>query len=295
MGNLEEQKKDSLYETEERDLVSVDEQPHHRSLLFSLFAFLSQLKSLLLTMLPFILFGLLYNSMRYCPNYLFGDIDIRGIYETEREWFGIGILTPNEWWAVHATPVLDFLAGCFYLMWVPLPVVFGIWLFFTGRRELCFRYSCAFLFINILGFIGYYLHPAAPPWYVAKFGFDPLFDTGGDAAGLVRFDALIGLPVFQTIYSGNSNVFAAVPSLHAAYCPVAAFYALKAGDSWWSLVLGIFSIGIWWTAVYSAHHYVIDVLLGILVLILGLILFERMLMRWLWWQAWMRRYVRRLK
>ena len=247
-----------------------------------------------MAMLPFILFGLLYDSMRYYPNYLFGTIDIRGIYETEREWFGIGGLTPNEWWAVHAVPVLDFLAGCFYLMWVPLPVAFGIWLFCTGRRQLCFRYACAFLFINIIGFIGYYLHPAAPPWYVAKFGFEPLFDTGGDVAGLGRFDQLIGLPIFQSIYVNNSNVFAAVPSLHAAYCPIATYYALKAGDRWWALLLAVFSIGIWWTAVYSGHHYTIDVLLGILVLVLGLTLFERVLMRWPWWLKWMARYAKYL-
>ena len=119
---------------------------------------------LVLAMLPFILFGLLYDSMRYFPNYKFGSIDIRGIYEAERHWFGIGGLTPNEWWLQHTQPVLDLLSGCFYLMWVPLPIAFGIWLFATGRRELCFRYASAFLFVNILGFIGYYIHPAAPPW-----------------------------------------------------------------------------------------------------------------------------------
>lgn len=253
------------------------------------------LLKLVLAMLPFIIFGLLYDSMRYYPNYLFGDIDIRGIYATEKAWFGIRGLTPNEWWALHTAPLLDFLSGCFYLMWVPLPVMFGIWLFCTGRRELCFRYASAFLFVNIIGFIGYYIHPAAPPWYVEKFGFEPLFNTGGDVAGLGRFDQLVGFPVFHSIYVNNSNVFAAVPSLHAAYCPIACFYALKTPSRPWAVVLAVFSAGIWWTAVYSGHHYTIDVLLGILTMILGLCLYERVLMRWPLWQKWLQKYTNMLQ
>ena len=245
---------------------------------------------LVMAMLPFILFGLLYDSMRYYPNYLFGDIDIQGIYDTEKAWFGIGDgaarLTPNEWFTLHATAVADFMAGIFYLCWVPLPVAFGFYLFFSGRREQAFRFASAFLFVNIIGFIGYYIHPAAPPWYVEKFGFEPIFNTGGYTAGLGRFDALVGFPVFGSIYVNNSNVFAAVPSLHAAYCPIAFFYSLYASRQdrkqgrqvsalpVWSIVLAIFSIGIWWTAVYSGHHYTIDVLLGIATAIVGLTLFE---------------------
>ncbi|MBP3830525.1 MAG: inositol phosphorylceramide synthase [Bacteroidaceae bacterium] len=255
---------------------------------------------LVMAMMPFILFGLIYDSMRYYPNYLFGEIDIQGIYEAEKSLFGIGDgaarLTPNEWFAAHATPVADLLAGVFYLCWVPLPVVFGFYLFFSGRRELAFRFAAGFLFVNLIGFIGYYIHPAAPPWYVQKFGFEPLFDTGGDTAGLGRFDALVGYPVFGSIYVNNSNVFAAVPSLHAAYCPIACFYALRTRRlPGWSMVLAIVSLGIWWTAIYSGHHYTIDVLLGILTTIIGLTLYEGWLTRTSWWQhfsTWYARFYR---
>ncbi len=248
----------------------------------------STLFKLVAALLPFILFGLLYDSMRYYPNYLFGDIDIRGIYETEKRLFGIGQgperLTPNEWFAIHATPVADALAGIFYLCWVPLPVAFGFYLFFSGRRKMAFHFAAAFLFVNIIGFIGYYIHPAAPPWYVEKFGFEPLFGTGGDTAGLARFDQLVGFPVFASIYAGNANVFAAVPSLHAAYCPIACFYALRTRQlPIWSAVLAFVGIGIWWTAIYSGHHYTIDVLLGIITAIVGIALFERLVSRSSWW------------
>jgi len=250
---------------------------------------------LVMALLPFIIFGLLYDSMRYYPNYLFGDIDIRDIYEAEKDLFGISygteLLTPNEWFTLHATPIADLLAGLFYLCWVPLPVAFGFYLFLSGRRDLAFRFSSAFLFVNLIGFIGYYIHPAAPPWYVEKFGFEPIFNTGGDTAGLGRFDALVGYPVFGSIYVNNSNVFAAVPSLHAAYCPIACFYALRTRQlPIWSTVLAIVSVGIWWTAVYSGHHYTIDVLLGIITAIIGIGLYEGWLIRQSWWKRWTEQY-----
>lgn len=254
---------------------------------------------LVLAMMPFILFGIIYMSMGYYPNYLFNDIDIQGIYDAEKALFGIQtaggqLLSPNEWFALHHSTMADLAAGIFYLCWVPLPVAFGIFLFATGRQALCFRFGCAFLFVNLIGFAGYYIHPAAPPWYVMKHGFEPIFGTGGDVAGLGRFDELIGYPVFASIYANNANVFAAVPSLHAAYCPIACCYAMKGRLPGWTVVTAIFSAGIWWTAIYSGHHYTIDVLLGIATTVLGLTVFETVLMRWTWWRTWMEAYVQRL-
>ena len=38
-------------------------------------------------------------------------------------------------------------------------------------------------------FAGYYIHPAAPPWYAINYGFEPVLNTPGNVAGLGRFDA----------------------------------------------------------------------------------------------------------
>ena len=83
-----------------------------------------------------------------------------------------------------------------------------------------------FLLVNLIGFAGYYIHPAAPPWYAINYGFEAILNTPGNTAALGRFDELVGLPIFDSLYSRNSNVFAAIPSLHAAYMVVAFYYAL---------------------------------------------------------------------
>mgnify|MGYP004455103133 FL=1 len=252
-----------------------------------------------LALTPWLVFACSYDGMRLLPNYEVNPIDTRGIYEAEKSLFGIGTaagtLIPGEWFNLHNCAFADFMAGFFYLCWVPVPLGFAIYLYLKGKREMYLRFSLAFLFVNLVGFVGYYIHPAAPPWYVIEHGFTPVLNTPGSVAGLGRFDALVGAPVFHSIYCNNSNVFAAVPSLHAAYMLVATIYAVISRQN--KLCIGIFAficMGIWWTAVYSTHHYIIDVLLGILTTIVALLILERLLLRAEWAKRFMARYAKNI-
>lgn len=239
---------------------------------------------LVAAMTPFILFGIIYDSMRYYPNYLFNTIDTENVYNLEKSWFGIstaaGVMTPNEYFNINNCALGDLLSGIFYLLWVPLPIIYGIYLFFSDQKELCIKFTTAFLFVNLIGFAGYYIYPASPPWYVLQYGFEPVLNTPGNVAGFERFDDLLGMNIFHSIYGKNANVFAAIPSLHSAYNPIALFYALKARKSLgWISVLTIVSVGIWWAAVYSCHHYIIDVMLGVLCTIIGIAIIELIIYR----------------
>jgi membrane-associated phospholipid phosphatase len=112
------------------------------------------------------------------------------------------------------------------------------------------------------------------------YGFVPDHSIGGQVAGFVHFDKMTGLGVFKMLYEKNANVFAAIPSLHSAYVPVALYYALKTKPSkFWLFLLTFVSLGIWFSAVYSGHHYIIDVLLGVMCTIIGLCVFELLIMR----------------
>ena len=238
-----------------------------------------------MAMLPFIAFEIMYDWMRLYPNYRVNPVDLRGIYESELALFGISdgatTMIPCQYFALHHTVWLDLLAGIFYLCWVPGPIAVGLWLLFRGEEGWYVRFALCFLLVNLLGFAGYYLHPTAPPWYVLEHGFTADFTVGGSTAGLSRFDRLVGLSVFGSIYVNNSNIFAALPSLHAAYMTVSTAYAVLSRRSWPLVTLCcVVSVGIWLTAVYSCHHYVIDVVLGVFTALMGVFLFERLLMRW---------------
>lgn len=241
--------------------------------------------------LPWLIFAVTYDSMRFYPNYKVNPIDVRGLYEAEKVLFGIAassmaelqavadhtrMMIPGEFFKVHHCGMADFMAGIFYLCWIPVPVAFALYLFFKKQYNWFMRFSWTFLVVNLIGFIGYYVHPAAPPWYAMNFGFEAVLHTPGNVAGLGRFDAMTGTQIFHGLYGKNANVFAAVPSLHAAYMLVTTIYAVMSHKRWYTILLFAFiSLGIWWTAVYSGHHYIIDVSLGILTSIIGVLIMEK--------------------
>ena len=254
-------------------------------------------RKLAVALLPFVVFGISYDWMRVYPNYEVNPIDVRGLYEAEKSLFGLSVggetLIPCEFFARHHCALADVLAGFFYLCWVPVPVAFGLWLYLRGERSLYLRFSLVFLLVNLIGFAGYYIHPAAPPWYAMNYGFDVVLDTPGNTAGLGRFDELLGCTIFHSIYGRNANVFAAVPSLHAAYMVVALAYAVIGRCRKWLIALFAFiMVGIWWTAVYSGHHYLIDVSLGIACALLGILVFEKGLLKWGAFRSFFERYCR---
>ncbi len=283
--------------------IFVGFRPEH-FLLIALFLLLffvnTKTRKLAVGLLPFLIFGISYDWMRVYPNYLVNPIDVEGLYNLEKALFGItvdgAVLIPCEYFTLHTSAIADFLAGIFYLGWVPVPVAFGLYLYFKKDRDMFLRFAMVFLFVNLLGFTCYYIHPAAPPWYAMNYGFEPVLNTPGNMAGLVRFDELIGFPLFNSIYGRNANVFAAVPSLHSAYLVVVLFYAIKKKCNWGILsVVIIFLFGIWFTAVYTSHHYIIDVLLGILCAVVGIALFEFVLMRLGWFKSFYSKYLNYIK
>src|SRR4051812_45743337 len=70
-------------------------------------------RSLLKFLLPFLLTGIVYDSQRFYSDLIRGPIHVTEPYSFDRFFFGIstsqGILTPNEWWQIHAHPVLDVI------------------------------------------------------------------------------------------------------------------------------------------------------------------------------------------
>lgn len=240
----------------------------------------STTRKMVLGFVFFWIFWFIYDAMRIYPNFNFNDIHILEIYELEKSLFGIKsggqILTPNEYLVNNTEVVSDFLSGIFYLTWVPLPMMYCIYLFFTDKRMLLI-FSATFLLANIIGFTIYYLYPAAPPWYIANFGTEVDFSIPGNAAQLLRFDDIIGYPLFEKMYNKNANVFAAIPSLHSAY-PVVLLYFASKKKKWWLTALCIIEvIGIWYAAVYSMHHYIIDVILGAFCAIIAIFAFSLIL------------------
>jgi hypothetical protein len=225
----------------------------------------------------FIVYWILFDYMKAFPNYIFNAVHIKDLYTFEKSLFGIhyqGLtLTPNEYWKLNSNAFLDVLTGLFYLMWVPVPLAFATYLFFKNKEQFV-RFSLTFVWVNLLGFVLYYAFPAAPPWYVQEHGFTFIAKTAGNTAGLARFDHYFNITLFQGIYSKGSNVFAAMPSLHSSYPVIVAYYGLKNKLGKINIFFFIVMIGIWFSAIYTSHHYTLDVLAGISCATIGIISFN---------------------
>jgi hypothetical protein len=241
----------------------------------------------------FAVYWIIFDYMKAFPNYNYNTVHIADLYNLEKKIFGINfngkLLTPNEYWRANGTTFLDVAAGIFYLCWIPVPLAFAAFLFFTNREQFLY-FSLTFVLINFLGFIIYYLYPAAPPWYVEYNGFDFHAGTHGNTAGLAKFDDYFHAGVFKSIYAKGSNVFAAMPSLHSSYPVVVLYYGIKNRLGIANIFFAIVMLGIWCTAVYASHHYVLDVLAGITCALTGIFLFNILISRVQFFKRFIKKY-----
>ncbi|MDO9376584.1 MAG: phosphatase PAP2 family protein [Ferruginibacter sp.] len=230
----------------------------------------------------FIVYWILFDYMKAFPNYTVNEVRIGELYQAEKQLFGFNyagnVVTPNEYWLLNGTTFLDVLSGLFYLCWIPVPLAFAAYLFFVDKK-IFLHFALTFVLVNLLGFVIYYVYPAAPPWYYQLHGTEFIQGTNGNTAGLHKFDEYFNTGVFKSLYEKSSNVFAAMPSLHSSYPLIVLYYAMQKKLGWMNWVFFIVAAGIWFAAVYTSHHYIIDVLAGIACAVSGIALFQLVLLK----------------
>ncbi len=216
--------------------------------------------------LPFLAVGIAYDHLRLVIG-LRGEIHVADLYQAELAWFGVTVdgvkqILP-EYFRNHPVVFLDFICGLAYLAYLAEVIGLAVWLFIKDQPRLS-HFAWGFLALNLLGMITYVLWPAAPPWYVEQYGLGPADLTAKpSAAGAARFDELLGIQVFAGFYSRNANVFGAMPSLHCAYPTLAVATVWAYGWRWRGPTLAFLGL-VAFSAVYLRHHYLWDVVFGVL-------------------------------
>jgi membrane-associated phospholipid phosphatase len=234
-----------------------------------------------LVMLPVWLTGAVYDFSRLLDRFR-GSVHVGDLHQAELTLFGVntasGPMTLSEFAQQHTAAILDLICGIAYITYLFVPIALVVTYFFLDTRR-AVRLSCAFLLMNVIGIIIYQLFPAAPPWYVAKYGTGPaILDVPADPAGAARFDALVGFPLFENWYARSANVFGAMPSLHVAY-PTGAFLASIGRGPRWAVPTGLFALLVAFSAVYLDHHYLLDILAGITVAVVSDAVAKRVIRR----------------
>ncbi|MCJ7797575.1 MAG: phosphatase PAP2 family protein [Thermoleophilia bacterium] len=210
-------------------------------------------------------------------------------------------LVPSLGWAVHVQPLIhadeflfgrlptvilqdilfvadhptwyDYVFTLTYLLHFTLPLGFAL-LLWTRDRSSFHRFITALTVLSFAGFLTYLFYPAMPPWLASYNGIiPPLHDVMVRTTDLFKRGP--GLPTLYVIMS--PNMVAAMPSLHAAYPMMVYLYAVAVFGKKGHLFLPYVLI-VWIGIVYTANHWVIDVIAGALyalVVFLGTELFWR--------------------
>lgn len=219
---------------------------------------------------PFLIVLIVYLFLGHLPNYKFTEVSIGSLYELDRKLFGIvvnnEVFTFNQIARFYHCRILDFFLGLTYLLFVPLPLYFSVYLIKHRNLQLFRHFRDLFTVTMLLGYLLYYLFPAAPPWYYFSFGDTFNSNMLGNASYLNRFDKVVGFQVYDVLYSYNRNVFAAMPSLHCAI-PVCCFlvglnlsgcYLLKT----FLLIVVVLTV---LAALYGYQHYLLDIIVGVFI------------------------------
>jgi len=154
---------------------------------------------------------------------------------------------------------LDYAAWVVYLthFFATLTVAAGLWLF---ARPLFRPYAAMVALLAVAGFATYALFPAAPPWLASQEG--ELAPT----QRIVRFvSADAPISFFGPLWEHGAryaNDVAAVPSLHAGYALLIALFFWSRVGRLLRVGLAAYTLAMGFSLVYTAEHYVSDVLLG---------------------------------
>ena len=237
---------------------------------------------------PLFFFWISYDWMRGITGIIHRVVNVIPPYTLELSLFGplFGGQIPNfffEYFQVcHLDApgkiILDVMGAIFYILhfWAPLILGWIIW-HVRSDRPLFYRFIYTLGIVSIMGIVTFILYPAAPPWYVYKYGFmQPTGMIEGSAAGLANFDQLLGIRLIQNFWdSYNANLFAAIPSLHAAHSFLMAFFGMRTFHRFRPVWL-IYPIGTCFSAVYLNEHYIIDLLIGLIYFVIAYQLVARL-------------------
>jgi hypothetical protein len=159
-----------------------------------------------------------------------------------------------QWWQ----EVLDVLLHLHFI--VPPTILFLVWLWDRARY---YRFAITIIVLSYAGAIGFALWPAAPPWMASRHHVIP------HVAQIASLISSVQVGAAKVTSNGSwivehltRNPSAAVPSLHAAYSftVVLMAYAINRKLAPFALV---YAIGMWFTIVFFAEHYVSDALIGV--------------------------------
>ncbi|GLZ78764.1 phosphatidic acid phosphatase [Actinorhabdospora filicis] len=169
-------------------------------------------------------------------------------------WLQAHLYNPDhvQWW--------DVMVSVVYFSHFVAALLVAVILWLRNRVEWG-RFIRRWFFLTFFGLATYFLYPAAPPWWASKYGMiDPvarISTRGWDLIGLHGAGNML-----NKAQIGLSNPVAAMPSLHTAFALLVVAFFFPKVRKYWIPILCLYPLAMTFTLVYSAEHWIIDVLVG---------------------------------
>ncbi|WP_442875186.1 phosphatase PAP2 family protein [Actinoplanes sp. NBC_00393] len=172
------------------------------------------------------------------------------------EWLQEHLYQPGvvQWWEVVVSLV-------YFSHFLTMPTI-AVVLWMQSRPQWA-RFMRRWFMLCVFGLITYFLYPAAPPWWAAEKEHGSLIEAvristnGWKAIGLEGAGNTLNALQIEA-----SNPVAAMPSLHTAFAFMSVvFFLPMIRKRWWPLLFA-YPLSMTFTLVYTAEHWVIDVLVG---------------------------------
>jgi len=152
-----------------------------------------------------------------------------------------------------ASPTITLIATGFYGLHVFL-IMIAFVLFWFKNKVVYRGYTYSLVLTSYLALFTFVALPTAPPW------------MAGTAENLLKTGDTMLPTGFQIVaaalQSGESDLVAAFPSLHAAYATLFSIFMFKLGRKYGLASLPVAG-GVYFSIIYLGQHYLVDLLGGI--------------------------------
>jgi PAP2 superfamily protein len=222
------------------------------------------MRSVVLEWLPLALVLWMYDLLRGLADGLLFSAHFRPQIEAEQLLFAGAVptvwLQERLWHGAAQLRWYDYAAWAVYMSYfvATYALAGALWFFARARFR---RYIATVSLLAAMGFLTYALFPAAPPWLASREGeLEWTTRTIGPISGEIPFVSLSWETMFER-GSQYANPVAAIPSLHAAYTLLITLVLWRTAR-WARPLLAAYPVGMAFALVYTAEHYVVDILLG---------------------------------
>jgi membrane-associated phospholipid phosphatase len=214
-----------------------------------------EFQKLLKSLLPFFILLLTFQGLRdYADNLSKSQIHVVELINAEKLLFHGNIPAFYLQNNISKLPFLNsinILTNILYMSHFVIPLITAIIIWYKKPR-FYWSFVTGLIILSYLGFSTYIFYPAAPPWWATKYGY--LTDQPVTLS-----------PYFypDLVETEGPNPVAAFPSLHMAYPTFVALFTYYIFGKKSKLIF-LLPISIGFSAVYLGHHYVIDLIGGII-------------------------------